>query len=654
MFESVLIANRGEIARRVIRTLHRLGIRAVAVYSDADRDAPFVREADQALRIGPAPAAESYLSIDRILDAAERAGAEAIHPGYGFLSERPDFARACADAGLTFVGPPPEAMETMGDKLLAKEAARAAGVPVVPTYTLDEARRTADYPLLVKAAAGGGGRGMRVVESPAQLDDALAAARREAQAGFGDDRVFVERFLPRARHIEVQVIADAHGNVLHLGERECSLQRRHQKVLEEAPSPVVGERLRARMGEEAVALARAAGYRGAGTVELIANAADPQTHYFLEVNARLQVEHPVTELVTGLDLVELQLRVAAGEPLPLRQDDVALDGHAIEVRVNAEDPARGFLPATGRVLAYRRPAGARVDDGIEPGSRIGTDYDSLLGKLIVHATDRPAALAKLRRAIAGTAILGLPTNLAFLAGLVEHPAVAAGELDTGLLERVTIGCRVPADEVAAACALIDAARRAEHAGDDPFDRVDGWRLAGRRAPWRERLAVNGGEPLEVAVERTDDGYRVAVDGRMFRAGVERAPQDAVAGRHDVPVDAFVVSLDGRRREWIAAAEDGDEWLAHGGDAFRVRRPSRAAGAGAAADGVVVAPMPGGVLSVVADVGDAVAAGDPLLVLESMKLEMTMVAPFDGTLADLHVAAGDRVGLEQPLARVVPA
>src|SRR3954451_14510594 len=360
MFESVLVANRGEIARRVIRTLHRLGIRAIAVHTDADRHAPHVREADDVARIG------SYLAIEDLLDAAERTRAAAVHPGYGFLSENPAFARAVTGAGLVFVGPPADAMELMGDKLRAKSAAEAAGVPVVPTFTIEQARAAADaYPLLVKAAAGGGGRGMRVAAAPDRRDEALAAARREAKAGFGDDRVFIERFLPRARHLEVQVLADAHGRTLHLGERECSLQRRHQKVVEESPSPVVDATLRRRLGQEAVALMAAAGYVGAGTVEFIADAHDPARHYFLEVNARLQVEHPVSELVTGLDLVELQLRVAAGEHLPLEQDDVTLTGHAVEVRVTAEDADAGFLPSAGTVLAYRRSAHARTDDAIE-------------------------------------------------------------------------------------------------------------------------------------------------------------------------------------------------------------------------------------------------------------------------------------------------
>ena len=411
MFARVLIANRGEIARRVIRTCDRLAIASVAVFTEFDRGAPHVREAGQAIAI------TSYLEIDAILDACVSSGADAVHPGYGFLSENPDLARACIAAGVAFVGPPPDAAALMADKIQAKRAAQQAGLPIVPSFT--EAQAAADgaevsYPLLVKAAAGGGGRGMRVVNAPGELAAALASARREARAGFGDDRVFIERFLPRARHIEVQIIADAHGTVLHLGERECSLQRRHQKVIEEAPSPVVTRALRERLGAESVALARASGYEGAGTVEFIAAVEDPAEHYFLEMNARLQVEHPVTEMVTGLDLVELQLRVAAGEPLSIGQQDVRLSGHAIEARITAEDAAQGFLPTTGRVLAYHRPRGARVDDAIETGSQIDTSYDSLLAKVIAHGPDRPRALDELDRALADTAILGLTTTTAFL------------------------------------------------------------------------------------------------------------------------------------------------------------------------------------------------------------------------------------------------
>src|ERR1700754_49181 len=418
MFSSVLVANRGEIARRVIRTLRASGIRSVAIFTDVDAGAPHVREADGAVRVG------SYLSIEDVVAAA--AQADALHPGYGFLSENAGLARACAEAGVVFIGPSPDAIELMGDKVRAKEAAANAGVPVVESLSEAAARTSDAYPLLVKAAAGGGGRGMRVVDAPDGLDDALAAAPREAKAGFGDDRVFIERFLPRARHIEVQVLGDAHGNVFSLGERECSLQRRHQKVLEESPSPVVSDALRETLGREAVALAQAASYHGAGTVEFIADADDPATHFFLEVNARLQVEHPVTELVTGFDLVELQLRVAAGEALAL---NVELEGHAIEARVNAEDAQ--FLPSAGPVLAALYPDGVRVDAAVETGSVVGTDYDSMIAKLIAYGPDRETALARLDRALAETAILGLTTTTVFLRSLRAHPGVRAGELETG-------------------------------------------------------------------------------------------------------------------------------------------------------------------------------------------------------------------------------
>ncbi|MGH2874126.1 MAG: acetyl-CoA carboxylase biotin carboxylase subunit, partial [Solirubrobacteraceae bacterium] len=482
MFDKVLIANRGEIARRVIRTLDDLGIGSVAVYAAADRHAPFVREAQQAVQI------PSYLDIGAIVSACEQTSAQALHPGYGFLSENPDLARACVAAGVTFIGPPPEAAELMGDKLRAREAAARAGLPLVPSFTVQEAR-SATYPLLVKAVAGGG-RGMRVVERPEELDVALESARREALAGFGDERVFIERFVPRARHLEVQVIGDAHGTMLHLGERECSLQRRHQKVMEESPAPVVSPQLRAELGAEAVALARAAGYVNAGTVEFIADFANPAEHYFVEMNARLQVEHPVTELVTGLDLVALQLRVAAGEPLALSQDDVALDGHAIEVRVTAEDAARGFLPAAGRVLAYARPDNTdtvRVDDAIEPGTVVDTSYDSLLAKVIAHGADRAQALARLEHALAGFTVLGVTTTARYLRGLLLDDAVRAGELDTGLIERRGVPAELIDDQgIAIAAAMLILAERAADGDQDPFARVDGWRLGGVRAAshWR--------------------------------------------------------------------------------------------------------------------------------------------------------------------------
>jgi acetyl-CoA/propionyl-CoA carboxylase, biotin carboxylase, biotin carboxyl carrier protein len=608
MLDTVLIANRSEIARRVIRTLARLGVRSVAVYAPGDRDAPHVREADTAVAIG------SYLDIEAMIAACTAAGADALHPGYGFLSENPALARACVSAGVTFVGPPAQASELMGDKLRAKEVAREAGVPVVPGFTEDEARR-ADYPLLVKAAAGGGGRGMRVVERVDDLDAALAAARREALAGFGDNRVFIERFLPRARHLEVQVIADAHGHVVHLGERECSLQRRHQKVIEESPSPAVGDELRATLGAEAVALMRAGGYVNAGTVEFVADANDPAEHYFLECNARLQVEHPVTELVCGVDLVELQLRIAAGEPLPFAQDEVSFRGHAIEARVCAEDAARDFLPAAGRVLSYRRPdgVGVRIDDGIETGSAVDTTYDSLLAKVVVHADDRPAALARLDRALAQTSLLGVTTTIGFLRSLLAVDAVRDGELDTGLIERLP-ALTPPFDDeqvARATAALLLAESAPADLSDDPFHRVDGWRLGGGRADSWWRLAVGAAEPIEIRL-------------------------------------AAGATADGR---WLLAHDGGTVWVGRDGYEWSVRPASAAEARAGLSDGELRAPMPGQVLLVQASVGDRVRAGDPVVVLESMKMELVMSAPVDGAVAAVNVAVGDRVIVDQPLARV---
>ncbi len=500
MFSRVLIANRGEIAVRIVRTLRRLGIESVAVYSDADADAVHVRAADDALRIGPAPAAESYLSVERVLEAALASGAEAIHPGYGFLSERPQLPLACAEAGIAFVGPGPEAMALLGDKVEAKAVAEAAGVPVLPGLAgenLSDAEiaswvEGAELPVLLKAAAGGGGRGMRIVRERGELEEALAAARREAGAAFGDDRLLVERYLDGSRHIEVQLIADAHGNCIHLGERECSLQRRHQKVIEEAPSPVVGTELRERMGAAALALAREAGYVNAGTVELIADRDRPEDFFFLEMNARLQVEHPVTEAVTGLDLVELQLRVAAGEELPLTQEQVRLDGWAVEARVYAEEPGRGFLPSIGTVVAYREPRVGRIDSGVEEGSQVGSDYDPMLAKVIGGGRDRGEALTALDRALGELVLLGPGTNVAYLRALLARPEVRAGELDTGLIERLGEEIAPPpmAPDVPAAAleALLDPDP------GDPWDAADGWRLAGP-APVRATL-----EGLDGAVE----------------------------------------------------------------------------------------------------------------------------------------------------------
>jgi len=619
VFGRVLIANRGEIAVRVMRTLRRLGVESVALFTDVDADAVHVRAADLAVRV------DSYLDIEGVIAAARAASADAIHPGYGFLSERPAFARACAEAGLTFIGPSPEAMALLGDKVAAKGVAERAGVPVVPglsgeRLTDDEIVEWVEgerLPVLLKAAAGGGGKGMRVVSSLEELPEAIGAARREAAAAFGDDRLLVERYVERSRHIEVQVIADAHGTVLHLGERECSLQRRHQKVIEEAPSPVVFAELRARMGEAACALAKSAGYVGAGTVELIAERDDPSSFWFLEVNARLQVEHPVTELVTGLDLVELQLRVAAGEPLPLSQADVSLSGWAIEARVYAEDPAAGFLPSTGRVVAYREPRGVRVDSGIEEGSEVTSHYDPLLAKVIASGDDRAQALAWLDRALAELRVVGPTTNAAWLRALLARPEVRAGELDTTLIERLGVAVPAPAEDLPglAVLALLGSPR-----SDDPWDALDGWRLGGVRAPVGMRLDGPAGEVSAVA---PSDGVR------LVRGGLGIEGEGGVARVVEVYPDGDAV--------WLVDAGVPSRW----GLAVD-RAGARSAG------GSLDAPMPGTVIDVRVEPGAAVAEGDTLVILESMKMELAIQAPADGVVTDVFVATGDRVAQSAPL------
>ncbi len=637
MFETVLVANRGEIAVRVIRTLRSMGVRSVAVFSDADADARHVREADTAVRIGPAPASESYLSVERLLEAAARTGAQAVHPGYGFLAENADFARACADAGLVFIGPSADAISLMGDKIRAKETVKAAGVPVVPGSSgsgltdaeLADAAREIGMPVLLKPSAGGGGKGMRLVRDEAQLADEIAAARREARASFGDDTLLVERWVDRPRHIEIQVLADGHGNVVHLGERECSLQRRHQKIIEEAPSVLLDAATRAGMGEAAVQAARSCGYRGAGTVEFIVPGGDPSSYYFMEMNTRLQVEHPVTELITGLDLVEWQLRVAAGERLAFGQDDVTLTGHAIEARICAEDPARGFLPSGGTVLALREPQGdgVRTDSGLNEGTEVGSLYDPMLSKVIAYGPDRASALRKLRAALAETVTLGVQTNAGFLRRLLAHPAVVAGELDTGLVERVVddlVATDVP-DEVyeAAAAVRLDALRPAGAGWTDPFSVPSGWRLGGTARPVSFHL-------------RAQDP-------------VEYAPR----GSADVTDDGVSVTLDGVRHTFHRAAD----WLGRDGDAWHVRDhdPVAASLTGAAHAGAdsLTAPMPGTVTVVKVAVGDEVTAGQSLLVVEAMKMEHVISAPHAGTVAELDVTPGATVAMDQVLAVITP-
>ncbi|MFD3629806.1 acetyl/propionyl/methylcrotonyl-CoA carboxylase subunit alpha [Streptomyces sp. NPDC058664] len=635
MFDTVLVANRGEIAVRVIRTLRAMGVRSVAVYSDADADARHVREADTAVRIGPPPAAESYLSVPALLDAARRTGAQAVHPGYGFLAENAGFAQACADAGLVFIGPPASAISLMGDKIRAKDTVKAAGVPVVPGAAdpeLAEAARELGAPVLLKPSAGGGGKGMRLVRDLAVLEDEIAAARREARSSFGDDTLLVERWIDRPRHIEIQVLADAHGNVVHLGERECSLQRRHQKIIEEAPSVLLTPEIRAAMGAAAVEAARSCGYVGAGTVEFIVPGGDPASYYFMEMNTRLQVEHPVTELITGVDLVEWQLRVAAGEPLDFTQDDVRLDGWAIEARICAEDPSRGFLPSGGTVLALNEPQGdgVRTDSGLSRGTEVSSLYDPMLSKVIVHAKDRPTALRKLRAALADTVTLGVPTNAGFLRGLLAHPDVVSGALDTGLVERDAeslVPEGVPAEVYAAAAAvrLAGLAPVARDGWTDPFSAPSGWRLGGRPAPLPFSVRVSGREPVTVeapgGARVTTDSVTVTVDGvvhRFHRAG-----------------------------NWLG--RDGDSWHVLDHD------PVEAALSGARHGGAdtLAAPMPGTVTVVKVAVGDEVEAGQSLLVVEAMKMEHVISAPHAGTVTELDVTPGSTVAMDQVLAVVAP-
>jgi acetyl-CoA/propionyl-CoA carboxylase, biotin carboxylase, biotin carboxyl carrier protein len=670
MFESVLIANRGEIAVRVARTLRRLEIESIAVFSDADADAPHVRIADRAVRIGPVNALHSYLDVERIIAAALSAGAKALHPGYGFLSERADFARACNDAGIVFVGPSPEAIALLGDKAAAKRAAAAAGVPVVPGLSEDDVpsapvvrdrseddARASDadgmseriaapgrplndeqivewaqheqLPLLLKAAAGGGGKGMRRVERLTDLPQAIATARREAHSAFGDDRLIVERCIEHARHIEVQVIADGHGNVLHLGERECSLQRRHQKVIEEAPSPVVGPQLRARLGAAAVALARGCGYTNAGTVELIADRDRPESFYFLEMNARLQVEHPVTEAVTGLDLVELQLRVAAGQPLGFAQEDVRMDGHAIEARIYAEDPAAEFMPSTGRIAVYREPQQLRIDSGIGAGTEITSHYDPMLAKAIAHAPDRETALSQLESGLREMRVLGPTTNLPWLLALLRCEQVRSGIFDTMLLERLgsTISPRASDVDLAAGLALV--ALLGKPRSDDPWDALDGWRLDGRGTA-RMRLDGPTGE-IEAHAEPSGEGRWRVGDARVWaQEGLLRVQQP------------------GGSMQTVEAHRDHDRlWLIEDGVPLRFAAVRERAGSLAGIDSLQ-APMPGVVLEVRAQAGSTVTEGEVLVVLESMKMELSVASPEQGIVAVVHVAAGDRVAQGEAL------
>ncbi len=644
LFERVLIANRGEIASRILRTLTEEGIGSAAVYTDADAGARHVAAADVAVRI------DNYLDGPAVVAAAVQVDADAVHPGYGFLSENPVFARLVLDAGLTWIGPPPAAIEAMGDKIRAKQTVSAAGVPVVPgsdrSALSDEelvaAAMAIGLPVLLKPSAGGGGKGMRRVSEPDALAEEIAAGRREARGAFGDDTLLVERLITRPRHIEVQVFADSYGRVIHLGERECSLQRRHQKIVEEAPSPLLDAGTRAAIGASAVDAAKSCGYVGAGTVEFIVSADRPHEFFFMEMNTRLQVEHPVTEMVTGIDLVAWQLRVAAGEPLPLSQEQVTVNGHAVEARVYAEDPARGFLPATGTVLALReagdRP-GVRVDSALAPGVVVGTEYDPMLAKVIAAAPDRSTALARLGDALDATAVLGVTTNVAFLQRLLADPDVVAGDLDTELVERFAASYQAGPDPRTLTAAALVLAERNRPSGDDPWDTGDGWRIGGRAET--VFAVVAAGRPVALGVTGAPGDAVVRVD--------DSAPA-AVAARFGA--DSVTVTTTAGTAAWLWAVDGDDLWIGRRGEAWRLT-PDRSAigetGALAARGGPVTSPMPGTVLAVHVDSGQHVRAGDPMVVVEAMKMEHTVVAPADGTVADVLVRAGQAVALDQTLA-----
>jgi 3-methylcrotonyl-CoA carboxylase alpha subunit len=653
MFRSVLIANRGEIACRIIRTAQRMGVRTVAVYSDADREALHVASADLAVRIGPAPARESYLSIERVIAAASESGAEAIHPGYGFLSENADFAEACATAGLTFIGPPAEAIRAMGSKSEAKTIMANAGVPVVPGYhgaaqdstSLAKQAAKIGYPILIKASAGGGGKGMRRVDSADGFLTALDAAKREALASFADDRVLIEKYLVRPRHIEMQVFADRRGNAVHLFERDCSLQRRHQKVIEEAPAADLDPAIRSALGKAAVTAAQAIGYVGAGTVEFILD--ESGAYYFMEMNTRLQVEHPVTEMITGLDLVEWQFRVAAGESLPLRQEEIGTRGHAIEARLYAEDPDRDFLPTGGRLTLLElpeEPPALRVDTGARAGDLIGLHYDPMIAKIIAWGEDRSAAITRLHSALARCRVGGVVTNLNLLLAITDHREFATGAVDTGFIERdrdALVTGDTPPDVALAMAALTllqerrESAAAAARVSADPYSpwhEVSGWRLNGEA---RSLLMFQdaAGERHEIMVHFRGSEFLLDLSGKHVAATVARAEQGGLAiGLDDRRFTAPVV----REGEVVSIFTEQRWWR------LRVIDPLAGSGHGGGASGRLTAPMPGRVVAVAVQVGDRVARGTTLIALEAMKMEHAIAAPSDGIIKAIQYAVGDLV------------
>ncbi|MET0854941.1 MAG: biotin carboxylase N-terminal domain-containing protein [Microterricola sp.] len=712
-FERVLVANRGEIACRIIQTLRRLGIVSIAVYSDADREAKHVGLADVAVRIGPAAASESYLDVAAVIAAAIASGADAVHPGYGFLSESPLLAAACAEAGIVFVGPSEAALSVMGDKIRSKRHVAAYGVPVTPgseaggdssDAALTASATAIGYPVLVKPSAGGGGKGMQVVQSAEELPAALATARRVARAAFGDDTLFLEKLIERPRHIEVQLLADRAGNTVHLGERECSLQRRHQKVIEEAPSALLDTATRARIGEAACAVARSVGYEGAGTVEFLVSDAAPEEFFFMEMNTRLQVEHPVTEQVTGIDIVEWQLRTAAGESLPWRQDEIALTGHSVEARIYAEDPAHDFLPTSGRIAALAEATAPwlRVDSAMQAGGEVGTHYDPMLGKVIAWGPDRASALARLDAALADTVILGLGTNLDFLRGLLNDPAVRAGHLDTGLIERhlaatgadersggPTLGSPDAigaAEMLAVAAVVLCPPSPAPGAASALWRDGAGWRSGGAAAsrPIATRLLPGGDEPsagseadsaVDLTVRRVGDGFAVMVRvpgadgvGELSEHSVSMSGVGA-AGPHGSVAPSGIrvgIAVDGVQRRWSWAIDGEELWLTAAGqgtrftvqsreDALqqeltRIRADRALLAGGVAASPELRTPMPGTVVALHAASGDRVAIGDAIGTVEAMKMEHLLTASVAGILR-LHVRLGEALRREQIVASI---
>jgi 3-methylcrotonyl-CoA carboxylase alpha subunit len=656
VFEKILIANRGEIAVRVARTCKRLGIRTVGVYSEADAGALHVSVCDEAHLIGPAPARDSYLRADRILAAAQRTGAQAVHPGYGFLSENEDFAEACERAGVVFIGPPASAIRAMGSKSAAKQLMEKAGVPLVPGYhgeaqdpaTLAREADRIGYPVLIKASAGGGGKGMRVVESAAQLESALASAKREAASAFGDDRVLIEKYLTRPRHIEMQVFADAHGNVVHLFERDCSVQRRHQKVLEEAPAPGMTAARRRQMGSAAVAAARAVGYVNAGTVEFIAD--EHGEFFFMEMNTRLQVEHPVTEMITGLDLVEWQLRVASGQPLPLAQEQLAINGHAIEARIYAEDPARDFLPAAGRIQHLRAPASSahvRIDSGVREGDEIGVYYDPMIAKLICWDVDRDGALRRLRAALRDYQVVGPGTNLQFLSAVCAHRAFALahrdpGLLDTGLIARYRAELlpeAQPASNPILALAVLaelirvdaQAAAAAAASADpwSPWNARDGWRV--NEDNHHTFVLKDGEREVAVTAHYRGQGYLLDLPGESLLTRAESAE-----GSH------LVADLGGARVHASVVRSGSGLIVFAQGISHRLELKEFETVADEDAGGRLTAPMPGSIVDVLVSAGQTVQKGQPLMILEAMKMEHTIAAPADGVVAQVLFGRGDQV------------